>query len=205
LVVGAYHPNGATPAEAATLEQAETQFPDGTAGVTVVRGTKVLSGSTLLANGWYRDAGGGATDLARPSQAGHEAVGRLTVNQTLSILPGGSPARSTVSSLSVVLTEDPAAALRPGQLTLVDSATGQAVAATDLSVDYDAATRTATWTFPGLDGDVLARGPYQATVAVPGLATPYAFSFTAVPEPGTTALAGVAAAAGLLRRRRRRR
>jgi hypothetical protein len=204
LVVGAYHPQDFDRARFAAFEQAAMQFADATPGVTVVRGTKMLTGSTLLANDWYRDAGGGATDLAHLSQAGYEAVGRLTVNQMLSILSDGSPARSTVSSLAVTLTEDPTAALRPDQLTLVNTATGQAVAATDLSVDYDPAARVATWTFPGLDGDVLARGQYQATVAIPGLSTPYAFSFAAVPEPGTAGLAGFAAAAGLLRRRRRR-
>jgi hypothetical protein len=203
LVIGAYHPNGTTPAEAATLEQAAMQFADGTTGVTVLRGTKMLSGSTLLANGWYRDAGGGVVDKAHLSQAGYEAVGRLTVNQMLSILSDGSPARSTVSSLSVVLTEDPTAALRPDQLTLVATAGGATVAATDTSVDYDAATRTATWTFPGLDGDVLARGQYQATIAIPGLSTPYAFSFAAVPEPASVALSAVAGLVCLSRRRRR--
>ena len=114
-----------------------------------------------------------------------------------------------MSSLSITLSEDPPSSLRPDQLVLLDPATAQGVAATDTSVDYDALTRAATWTFPGLDGDALPTGQYRATLTLPG-AAPYSFTFaadpanpTAVPEPGTVGLVGVAAA-GLPSRRRRR-
>jgi hypothetical protein len=203
LVVGAYHPQDFDKDRFAAFERAAMDFADSTSGVTVIRGTRMLSGATMNANGWYRTAEDGGNDLSHLSQAGYEGVGRLTINQMLSLLAEGSPARSDVSSLSLTLTDDPSAPLRPDQLSLV-RAGGGPVAGADLSVDYDPTTRTATWTFPGLDGDVLPRGQYQATISVPGYATPYTFGFAAIPEPASAGLLATAAT-GLLARRGRRR
>lgn len=200
FVVGAYHAQDEFRGQFAAFEAAAMSLADATPGVTVIRGTRMLSGTTMRANGWYDPAGGEA--VAHLSPGGFEGVGRLTVNQMLSLVSDGTALRSDVSSVALALTEDPSA-LRPGDLHLQNLTTGAAVSAADVSVDYDAAARVATFTFPGLDGDVLPRGRYEATFQTAGAGDPYTFGFAAVPEPAGAAVVGLVPAGGLLARRRR--
>jgi hypothetical protein len=61
-------------------------------------------------------------------------------------------------------TEDVGASLAVGDLALVNRTTGQVIGAPDLALSYDAATRTATFTFPGFAAGVLPDGNYTATL-----------------------------------------
>jgi len=57
----------------------------------------------------------------------------------------GRAQRSYISSLSFTLDEDVSADVTPDDLTLVDQAAGAAVDTSEATVNYDPATRTATW------------------------------------------------------------
>lgn len=199
FVLGAYHPQDGRRADFAAFEEAAMSVADASSNITVLRGTKMVSGLTFSANNWYRTyEANGPQDIAHLSQAGYEGLGRLNVNQMLSLVEDGGE-RSDVSSLAFTLTGDPTT-LRPGDLSLVNLTTGQSLDPADFSVDYDTATHLATWTFPGLEGNVLSLGNYQLSLSIDG-STPLTQNFTAVPEP--TAIALLTLGGGLMLRRRR--
>jgi len=77
-------------------------------------------------------------------------------------LNGGVPQRSMVKEIAVQLSEDCSTSIDPACLSLRNVTTGTDIAAADMAVSYDAATNTATWTFPGLPGGTLPDGNYTA-------------------------------------------
>jgi hypothetical protein len=89
--------------------------------------------------------------------------------------------------LTFTFSKDVGAGLAASALTLVNQTTGQTVDPAAMSMAYDPATRTATWTFPGLtstggrpgDGNYLATLAAPAIVSLAGVAmtTDYTFNF----------------------------
>jgi hypothetical protein len=175
------------------------QLADATYNVSVTRGTKMLTAMTMSADNYYITS----SDNAHLSKDGYEAIGRLAVNQLASVVADRST-WSNVSSLTFDLDADDSSFV-PGDLDLSNFTTAQAIQARDISVAYDAALHKVTFTFPGLPGDVLPAGDYEAVLhGVGGATGEYVYDFTAVPlpEPAGAGLVAGFLAAGLRRRRR---
>jgi len=72
---------------------------------------------------------------------------------------------SRVSSLSVAFSRDLVVPRDPGVLRIQNTTTGEFVDPTKYTVSLNAATRTVTWQFTGLEGGVLPAGEYVARIA----------------------------------------
>ena len=87
-----------------------------------------------------------------------------------SAINAGQVQRSHVSSMSIVFTSDVGASLTAGDLVVHNLATGADIPASAMSLGYNLATRTATWSFPGLTGGTLPDGDYIATLGTADVA-----------------------------------
>src|SRR5262249_18441170 len=85
----------------------------------------------------------------------------------LDLNPGGG-ARGATQSIAVTFSED-VVVVDPSALSLLNTTTGQQVPASDVSVNYDAGTFVATFTFPNYPGGLLPDGVYQAQVLGAGI------------------------------------
>ena len=164
----------------------------------VVRGTRMTTPQTMNANGWYT----AATDHAHLSLAGYVGVAELGVRQAIGYATADQiENRSGVTSLSFTFDSDVSANLSPDDLALKEAGSDMLMDPFNFAVDWDAATRTATWTFQGLPLGELPVGEYEAILrlsqlgGVAGAADgegggngDYVFKFTAdpapIPEPG---------------------
>jgi hypothetical protein len=169
----------------------------------VLRGSKLTTPLTMKRNGWYTSA----TDHAHLSIDGYIGIPELAVRQAVAYATADEISnRSAVTSLSFEFDSDVSALLSPDDLELRDLGSNALMDPFDLAVDWDAATRTATWTFQGLPMGELPVGEYEAILLVSQLGggADYAFQFAAapIPEPATIGAAGVLMLA-LARRRRR--
>ncbi len=103
-------------------------------------------------------------DILRNNNVGQDVldaiedlVGRPIVEAV--IINGGDPQRSVVTSVAVQFSQDVSVlvgAMQPFNLTL-----GQLITKDNIDVEYDANTRTATFTFPGLEGGSLTDGNFE--------------------------------------------
>ena len=82
------------------------------------------------------------------------------------IVEGGLPQRSMLRSLAFQFSEDVSASLEPGDLVLENLTTAETIDPGVMTVTYDSATNTATWTFnfPGPFFESLPDGNYCATL-----------------------------------------
>jgi hypothetical protein len=163
----------------------------------VVRGTKMTTPRTMDASGWYT----AATDHAHLSLDGYVGVAELGVRQAIAYAnPDEVENRSGVTSLSFTFNDDVSANLSPDDLALKQAGGDTLMDPFNFAVDWDAATKTATWTFQGLPLGELPVGDYEAILRMSqlgGAAGPdggtadadYVFTFTAepaaIPEPAT--------------------
>jgi hypothetical protein len=161
----------------------------------VVRGSRLTTPLTMAANGWYTSA----DDHAHLSIDGYVGVPELDVRQVVSYAnPDEVQNRSNVTSLSFTFDSDVSAELSPDDLALRESGSDALIDPFNFAVDWDAATKTATWTFQGLPLGELPAGDYEATVRLAqlggatgagggGASGDYVFNFTAepiaIPEP----------------------
>ena len=173
----------------------------------VVRGTRMTTPRTMDKNGWYTSD----ADHAHLSIAGYIGVAELGVRELLNYADAAEiKNRSGVTSLSFTFSDDVSADLSPDDLSLKSVGDGATMDPFNLAVDWDQASKTATWTFQGLPLGELPAGDYEATVRMSqlGLAAPdYLFNFTApvvVPEPAATGAAAAAGAGVIIGMSRRR-
>jgi len=85
------------------------------------------------------------------------SVMAITVNE-------GQAHRSMLTRLDYQFDDDVSASLDGTNLTLVNLTTDTTIASSNMVFNYDPATNTATWTFPGLSGGSLPDGNYKATL-----------------------------------------
>jgi hypothetical protein len=181
----------------------------------VVRGTRITTPITMNANGWYISD----TDHAHLSIGGYIGIPELGVRQAIAYAnPDEVQNRSIVTSLSFTFDSDVSASLSPDDLALREAGSDALIDPFNFAVDWDEATKTATWTFPGLPLAELAAGDYEATVRLSqlggaagaaggaGAAGDYIFNFTAaplpIPEPGALGTLSAMLLATMRRRRR---
>lgn len=101
--------------------------------------------------------GGTVTDTLRIS------VADITPPRVVSVVQnGGDAQRSTFRELAVVFSED--VNVTTAALTLENLNSGEFIDVSDMVMIYDAGTKTATWTFPGLTGGSVPDGIYRATL-----------------------------------------
>ena len=74
--------------------------------------------------------------------------------------------------LTYAFSENVSASLGAGDLLLENLSTGATVPAANIAVSYNAATNTATFTFPGFTNGVLPDGRYRATLLAAGVTDP---------------------------------
>jgi len=94
--------------------------------------------------------------------SGHPTILGFEVN-------AGEAQRSIVTSIEVQFSDDVSASLDASDLLIRELGSGSVVAQSDMSVAYEAATNTATITFPGLVGGSLSNGNYTATLVGAGI------------------------------------
>jgi len=109
-----------------------------------------------------------AADLA--IVAGHylatlPGVGAAAPSVTGTVLGNGTAQRSRVASIGIVFDAYVADSLDPSDLVVTNLTTGSTVPSGMMVVAFEPATRTATWSFPGLPGGVLPDGNYTAVLA----------------------------------------
>jgi hypothetical protein len=160
FTVGPYQAYGGYETKLPEFESGAMALADQTYNVTVVRGSKMLTGLTMDTDGYYNTS----TDHAHMSRAGYENVGRLGVNQLVSTV-GDVTGRSSISSLDFTLSTD-TLTFSPTDLQLSNNTTGITISDADLAFSFDSTTKVLHYTFPGLPGDVLPVGAY--TAAFPG-------------------------------------
>jgi ELWxxDGT repeat protein len=124
---------------------------------------------TVVPAGWAATGPGGAEVVmgGGPVEAVDFAVGDVAPPAATS---GGTAAARPTAEVRVTFTEDVSAALSPAALELTNVTTGQAVDALAVRVEFDPATLTAVFTFPGLPGGLLPDGNYTARVAAGSVA-----------------------------------
>ena len=90
------------------------------------------------------------------------------------IVEGGLPQRSMLRSLAFQFSEDVSASLEPGDLVLENLTTAETIDPGVMTVTYDSATNTATWTFnfPGPFFESLPDGNYCATLPAAAVEDP---------------------------------
>lgn len=71
----------------------------------------------------------------------------------------------TRSAVFFIFDKDVSASLGVGDLTITDRKTRRKVGTSAMNLTYDAATNTATWTFPKLDGQALKAGEYDVELS----------------------------------------
>lgn len=208
FVIGAYHPQPGFEQNLADFETGAMTMADRLPNVAVVRGSRLVSAHTMATAGYYASA----ADNAHLSPRGYEEFDRLAVKQLIS---GAQQIAglSNVSQLAFDFDADILASLEASDLLLENQTAGYTVNPADLSVSYDPATHTATWTFPGLDQAVLPFGHYKATLGATDLTdsggTPindganYVYTFDAIPDPAGALLAPFIGGCWLLKRHRR--
>lgn len=188
------------------LSQAHPEY-----NLAVVRGSRLTTPETMVGHNWYTST----TDHAHMSIDGYISIAELGVRQLTSYAKIDTLTNlSKITSLSFTFDSDVSALLSPDDLLLREIQSDRTIAATDLAVSWDFATKTATWTFQGLPIGALPVGKYEAKIAAsllagsPASATAadsadYVFTFdaAAVPEPAAGALVMFAITA-LARRRR---
>jgi hypothetical protein len=93
-------------------------------------------------------------------------------------------------ALRVQFSEDVGGSISADDVSIVDLTSGQPVPGSAIAMVYDAPTRTATFTFPGLTDGVLPDGNYRATLAAGSVADTWGNALAATLEYDFFALAG---------------
>jgi len=153
------------------LQIGQATVPAGAASVTLT-----TSGANSLANGvhnltatqtlsnlaWALGNRSGTVTLASLASA---AIA-VTVDTTApsQTAPAAFTYLAAAQNLVYVFSEDVSASLAAGDLTLKNVTTNTVVPAASIHVDYSAATKRATFTFPGFVGGVLPDGNYHASL-----------------------------------------
>jgi hypothetical protein len=222
FAIGPYHTQPPIFSQQEGLESGAMQLADSTYNVTVVRGSKLISPQTMQHNGMYDQFG-----TPHLSKKGYETIARLGVNQLVSSLPEANTGRSAISSLTFTFASD-GGSFDPNYLQLDNLTTQQRIDPSMMSYTYDGFAGVLTYTFPGLPGDVLPVGDYQAKLIMnlpvdfgarivviddpPNVPGNFVYNFTAepaslavIPEPASTLTAAVLFSLTITRPRRPRR
>ena len=158
----------------------------------VVRGSRMTTPLTMDKNGWYSNP----TDHAHLSSDGYISIAELGVRQAVGYATAAEiENRSNVTSLSFTFDSDVSADLSPDDLALKAAGTDTFIEPFNFAVDWNAATKTATWTFQGLPLGELPVGDYEAILRMSQLGGvvgapngagggngDYVFKFTADPR-----------------------
>jgi hypothetical protein len=130
---------------------------------------------------WYQfvswsDGGARAHDIATPAvDTTYTVTYALDPAPTVSASAfafDGATLPDAPHRLTFTFSEDVSASLDTGDLQLVNTATGSTVPTAKMSLAWNAATRTATFTFPGYANGILPDGNYVATLHAAGVTDP---------------------------------
>lgn len=119
--------------------------------------------------------GANSVRLQATNPQGTTTRGRTITLDTLAprvvdvVINGGEVQRSKVTTIEVQFSENVVASLGGADLSLQNLTANNTIAAADVAISFDAATNTATWTFPDLTGDSLPDGNYLVTLLATGV------------------------------------
>jgi hypothetical protein len=152
----------------------------------------LASAADYVVNGTPASGNVTSSNLKTLSYTGFETgpniddVAPAVVNADINIngIPAVADGSQRRQSIDVQFSEDVSALVAPGSLTLTNLTTNEPIPTANVAVEYDLATNTARFTFPGYPGGVLPDGDYDGRVlaGLPdgfgnGLPSDVAFSF----------------------------
>jgi hypothetical protein len=157
--------------------------PDAVAAITVIGGNPaaapgdslnlaLASAADYLVNGSPASGSVTSSNLKTLSYSGFESgptiddVAPVVVNADINLngIPGFADGDLRRQSIDVQFSEDASALISPSSLTLMNLTTNEQIPAANITVEYDLATNTAHFTFPGYPDGVLPDGDYEGRV-----------------------------------------